>query len=88
MRKLLWHPIARSIAQSLYVDSCLRLGNEPESAHESVFFRTPNELVEAGKTGAVNAIVAYVPISRKPRRIYKVLDWFSNDYPWHPAAIW
>lgn len=54
--------------------------------YESVFFRTPNELVEAGKTGAVNAIVAYVPIIQKTSQDYKVLDWFANDYPWHPCC--
>ena len=50
-----------------------------------VYFRTPNEMTGALDTGAVQAIVAYVPVVQKLSS-KRVLHWFGNEHPQHPCC--
>jgi len=51
-----------------------------------VYFRTPNELVSAGQTREVDAIVSYEPIIQKTAQDFRVLHWFNADFPEHPCC--
>ncbi len=50
-----------------------------------VYFRTPNEMTGALDTGAVKAIVAYVPVIQKMQQ-HSVLHWFGEEHPQHPCC--
>jgi len=54
--------------------------------YESVYFRTPTEMIAALKAEEVDAIVCYVPLIQKIGADYHVLHWFSETYPGHPCC--
>ncbi len=54
--------------------------------YESVYFRTPNEVVSALTSGNVDAIVLYVPLIQKLSSDYHVIHWFGSDHEAHPCC--
>ncbi len=53
---------------------------------ETVYFRTPNEMISALKNKDVSGIVTYVPIIQKLSDEFKVIYWFSEQMPEHPCC--
>lgn len=53
---------------------------------QSVFFRSPNEIVSALRSNEIDAAVLYVPVVEKLESDYPVLHWFGTDYPAHPCC--
>jgi ABC-type nitrate/sulfonate/bicarbonate transport system substrate-binding protein len=51
-----------------------------------VFFRTPNEILAALRSGDIDAGVAYVPLIQKMELEFRVLHWFGDDDPKHPCC--
>lgn len=51
-----------------------------------VYFRSPNEIVAALQSKAVDAAVLYAPIVNKLSDQYLVLHWFGENFPAHPCC--
>lgn len=69
------------------VDLLMRSWAKAESLnYESVYFRSPNELIAALQIGEVKAIVAYVPIIQKLGEDFHALHWFGEQFPYHPCC--
>ncbi len=55
-------------------------------SYNPVYFRTPMEMIQALKQKEVKAIVCYVPLIEKLEPEFKVLHWFSNQFPEHACC--
>lgn len=62
------------------------LVNKDSLSIETVYFRTPNEMISALKNKDVSGIVTYVPIIQKLSDEFKVIHWFSERMPEHPCC--